>query len=92
VWNACELVRGVIPVIFFGWTSRIAAKTRASEFTHTISYNTHLGQRIELNSSSIMAPKGRKGANEKGGKRGDEERDLPLQAVVRSLHHAMRIP
>jgi hypothetical protein len=30
-----------------------------------------------------MAPKGRKGANEKGGKRGEEERQLPLQAVVR---------
>jgi len=30
-----------------------------------------------------MAPKGRKGANEKGGKRGgEEERELPLQAVI----------
>jgi hypothetical protein len=31
-----------------------------------------------------MAPKGRKGANEKGGKRGggEEERESPLQAVV----------
>jgi hypothetical protein len=31
-----------------------------------------------------MAPKGRKGAGDnKGGKRGEEEREVPLQAVVR---------
>lgn len=29
-----------------------------------------------------MAPKGRKGGNEKGGKRGEEDRELPPQAVV----------